>query len=212
VWILRNNPNDFDLTKGLDQLPALRTLGDEVNRTLLTVERISQHCTLTIGTLDHLQRPLAIGPTRVSALRFGDPRVQALYQALSGFAHIATGFRHRELRPRVAALLGRPYSAAQMTYDLRRLRLRGLIERQPGTHRYRVTSSGLRVAFFYSKLYLRIFRPHAQAISDNAHQTNPRGPYRHLPQAGRSFQHRSVLRDGDHHTIDAVSHRLSNMS
>jgi hypothetical protein len=159
-----NNPNDFEFTKGLDQLPALRTLGDNVNRTLLTIERVSHHCTLTTDVLDGLHRPLAIGPARISALRFGDPRVHALCQALSGFAHVVTGFRHRDLRPRVAALLGRPYSAAQMTYDLRRLRLRGLIERQPGTHRYQVTSPGLRVAFFYSKLYLRIFRPHTPAI------------------------------------------------
>ena len=161
-----NNPNDFDFTKGLNQLPALRALGDEVNRTLLTVERVSHHCTLTTDALDRLQRPLPIGPTRVSALRFGDPRVQALCQALTGFAHVATGFRHRDLRPRVAALLGRSYSAAQMTYDLRRLRLRALIERQPGTHCYRVTVAGLRVVFFYSKLYLRIFRPQAAAIDD----------------------------------------------
>src|SRR5438309_11641657 len=42
-----NNPNDFDFTKGLDQLPALRALGDDVNRTLLNVERVSHHCTLT---------------------------------------------------------------------------------------------------------------------------------------------------------------------
>jgi hypothetical protein len=159
-----NNPNDFDFTKGLDQLPALRTLGDTVNRTLLQVERVSHHCTLTTDTLDRLQQPLHRGQIRIAALRFGDPRVHALCQALSGFAHVPTGFRHRELRPRVAALLGRPYSAAQMTYDLRRLRLRGLIERQPRTHRYRVTSSGLRVAFFYSKLYLRIFRVHSPAV------------------------------------------------
>jgi hypothetical protein len=159
-----NNPNDFDFTKGLDQLPALRALGDAVNRTLIAVERVSHHCTLTTDTLDRLQHPLPIGLTRVAAFRFGDPRVQALCQALTGFVHITTGFRHRDLRPRVAALLGRSYSSAQMTYDLRRLRLRGLIQRAPGTHRYRVTSSGLRVAFFYSKLYLRILRPQAPAI------------------------------------------------
>ena len=159
-----NNPNDFDFTKALDQLSALRALGDDVNRTLLTVERVSHHCTLTTEGLDRLQRPLQLGRMRTSALRFGDPRVQALCQALSGFAHVVAGFRHRDLRPRVAALLGRPYSAAQMTYDLRRLRLRNLIQREPGTHRYRLTPSGLRVAFFYSKLYLRIFRPHAPAI------------------------------------------------
>jgi hypothetical protein len=159
-----NNPNDFDFTKGLDQLPALRALGDGVNRTLLQVERVSHHCTVTTDALDRLQHPLQVGPIRIPALRFGDPRIQALCQALSSFAHVIAGFRHRELRPRVAALLGRPYSAAQMTYDLRRLRLRALIQREAGTHRYRLTSAGLRVAFFYSKLYLRIFRPHSAAI------------------------------------------------
>jgi hypothetical protein len=46
-----------------------------------------------------------------------------------------------------------------MTYDRRRLRLKGLIHRIPKTHRYTATTDGLKVAFFYSKLYLRIFRP-----------------------------------------------------
>ena len=167
-----NNPNDFDFTKGLDQLPALRALGDDVNRTLLTIERVSQHCTITTDALDRLQRPLHLGRVRTSALRFGNSRVQALCQALTGFAHVPAGFRHRDLRPRVAALLGRTYAAAHMTYDLRRLRLRGLIQRVTRTHRYRLTFSGLRVAFFYSKLYLRIFRPHAPALE--SHQDFPR--------------------------------------
>ena len=159
-----NNPKDFGLLKGLEQLPALRALGDRVNRTLLEVERVSHHCTLATDTLDRLQQPLRLPGQRVSALRFGDPRVMALLQALCGFAHIPTGFRHRDLRPRVEALLGRPYAAAQMTYDLRRLRLRALIERQPGTHAYTITREGLALAFFYSKLYLRILRPNWPAV------------------------------------------------
>jgi hypothetical protein len=88
----------------------------------------------------------------------------ALLQAITGFTHLPRGFRNRELRPHVEALLGRPYSAAQMTYDLRRLRLKGLIHRIPKTHRYTATSYGLKVAFFYAKLYLRILRPHWQAL------------------------------------------------
>jgi len=51
-----------------------------------------------------------------------------------------------------------------MTYDLRRLRLKGLIHRIPQTHRYTATSYGLKVAFFYAKLYLRILRPHWAAL------------------------------------------------
>ncbi len=46
-----------------------------------------------------------------------------------------------------------------MTYDLRRLRLHGLIERIPHTQRYRVTREGLRTALFFTRVYGRILRP-----------------------------------------------------
>jgi hypothetical protein len=36
-----------------------------------------------------------------------------------------------------------------MTYDLRRLRLRGIIERISKTHRYRLTPEGLSIALFF---------------------------------------------------------------
>jgi len=88
----------------------------------------------------------------------------AVLQALTGFTHLPHGFRNREVRPHVEALWGRAYSTAQMTYDLRRLRLKGLIHRIPNTHRYTATSYGLKVAFVYTKLYIRILRPHWPAL------------------------------------------------
>jgi hypothetical protein len=50
-----------------------------------------------------------------------------------------------------------------MTYHLRRLRLHGIIERLPGTHTYRVTSDGIRVAAFYTKVDRRLHRPMLEA-------------------------------------------------
>jgi len=47
----------------------------------------------------------------------------------------------------------------QMTYDLRRLRLHGLIARLPRSHRYRVTPEGLRTALFLTRVYARVLRP-----------------------------------------------------
>ena len=119
---------------------------------------------LTQDALNRLQQPTVVAGQRVSALRFGDPRVMALFQAICAFTHLPRGFRNRELRAQVEALWGRSYSAAQMTYDLRRLRLKGLIHRIPNTHRYTTTSYGLKVAFFNAKLYLRIFRPNWPAL------------------------------------------------
>jgi len=46
-----------------------------------------------------------------------------------------------------------------MTYDLRRLRLHGLIQRVPHSHRYMVTLDGWHVAGFYNILYHHILRP-----------------------------------------------------
>jgi hypothetical protein len=98
----------------------------------------------------------------------------AVLHALIAFAHLPEGFRNAQLREHVGALLGRTYSAAQMTYDLRRLRLKGLIHRLPGTHRYTATTYGLKVAFFYSKLYLRILRPQwAALLPDDDHLPRP---------------------------------------
>jgi len=76
--------------------------------------------------------------------------------------------RNHDLRPHVEALVGRPYSSAQMTYDLRRLRPKGLIHRIPNTHRYTATSYGLKVAFFNTKLYVRILRPNWPALLPEA--------------------------------------------
>ncbi len=53
-----------------------------------------------------------------------------------------------------------------MTYDLRRLRLRGLIERIPFTRRYRVTDEGLRTALCYHRTYARVLRPAMSVVFD----------------------------------------------
>jgi hypothetical protein len=71
------------------------------------------------------------------------------------------GFSNRDLREHLAPLLGLAPSQlpqGRMTYDLRRLRLHGLIERLPHTHRYRLTQNGLRTALFFTRTYARLFR------------------------------------------------------
>ena len=69
------------------------------------------------------------------------------------------GFTNRSLRAQVSALLGEAYTRNQMSYDLGRLRLNGLIERVEGTNTYLLTPDGQRVAIFYTKLHNRLLRP-----------------------------------------------------
>ncbi len=73
------------------------------------------------------------------------------------------GCTNRELVRRVSSLLGRPYTSRQATYDLRRLRRKGLIERRPGTLRYRLTPTGRRIAVLFTKTYGRVLTPCTRA-------------------------------------------------
>jgi hypothetical protein len=121
------------------------------------------------------------------ALRFGDPRVMALAGALCALVHTITGFTNRSLRAQVSTLLGEPYSMSQMSYDLRRLRLKGLITRLPRSNTYVLTDEGQRVAIFYTKLHNRLLRPLLAAH-------DPPAP---LPP-------RQALRVIDHHVEDYI--------
>ncbi|MGH8860643.1 MAG: hypothetical protein ACRDVG_05320 [Jatrophihabitantaceae bacterium] len=71
----------------------------------------------------------------------------------------AVGFTSRSLRAQVSRLLGVLYTPNQMSYDLGRLRLNGLIERIEGTNTDLPTAEGQRAAIFYTKIHNRLLRP-----------------------------------------------------
>ncbi len=157
-----NNPNDFGLAKRLSQLPALRQIGVATNRRLLDVERISHDCAIGEAAFEQINQPVVVGAQRASALRFAEPRVQALLSVLVMFRLLPEGFANATLREHLAPLLGLDPSQltpGSMTYHLRRLRLHGLIARVPGHHRYQVTERGLRIALFFTRTYARLLRP-----------------------------------------------------
>jgi len=165
-----NNSYDFGIGKRLCNLPKLREVGFAANRRLLDVEHISHDCILAEDAFQAINSPVAQGCQRASGLRFADPRVHALLHAVILFRQLAQGFRSSDLRQHLAALSGRdPESVSQgaVTYQLRRLRLHGLIERLPDSFRYRVTQFGLRAALFFTRAYNRLLRPGLAAALPN---------------------------------------------
>lgn len=157
-----NNTYDFAIGRALRHLPALREIGFAANRRLLRVESLSHDCLIGEDQLDRLIQPIVVHDQRAAGLRFGDRRVHALLHTLCLFALLPTGFRHRDVRAQVAQVLGRDpkdYTTGQMTYDLRRLRLHGLLDRVPQSHRYRITPHGAQMAMLYVRLYTRALRP-----------------------------------------------------
>ena len=166
-----NDTYDFAIGRKVQNLSALRKVGFRANRRLLDVQKISHDCTMGQLAFDRINQPVEVDGQRASALRFGHARVMALLAAIAMFRFLPRGFSNADLRDKVAALLCRPpgsVSASQMSYDLKRLRLHGLIEKVPASHRYRVTTEGMRSAVFLLRAHTHLLRPGRAATVDRA--------------------------------------------
>jgi hypothetical protein len=88
----------------------------------------------------------------------------AAMSAIVGFNHVLVGFDNKTLTELMGSLLDVPYTSHHATYDLRRLRRKGMIERIEHTHRYRLTIRGRAVAVLFTKAYGRILGPGLAAL------------------------------------------------
>lgn len=162
-----NNTRDFDIGRKLANLSTLRTMAQQANRRLLDVQKLSHDPTVGPTRFGELTGPTVVDGQRASGLRFADPTVLAVFSALLMFRLALRGFSQRNLRSHVAQFLVRQpdeLTSGQMTYQLRRLRLKGLIAKDSGTHRYQVTDAGLRAALLYTGSMSRVIAPLGAAL------------------------------------------------
>src|SRR5206468_12148632 len=160
----------------------------QANRRLLHVQKISHDCAIGEDAFQRVNGPVVVHGQRASALRFADAAVQALLSALLVFRLLPRGFSNRELRDHWAPLLGKTaqtITSGQMTYHLRRLRLHGLIERMPKTHRSRLTDQGWRTILFCTRCHNRLLRPGLSQLlpEQAASETNLRRRFDQLDEA-----------------------------
>jgi hypothetical protein len=155
-----NCPRDLSCNARLPNLAELQDKARAINRRILEAERAGQATVLASPAFERIAHPSADADgRRTPALRFGDPRVTALAGALCNTLLTATGITNKSLRALMTGLLATAYTPGQMTYDLRRLRLAGLICRIEHTNRYALTADGIKFAVFYTKLHNRLLRP-----------------------------------------------------
>jgi hypothetical protein len=170
-----NDSRDFKIGKRLCNLPELAQVGFSANRRLLDVERLTSDPTIGQDAFRAVADPIVVNNQRASALPFDSARTQALLSALVVFRLLPHGFRNTDLRAHLAPLLGLDPSLmtqGRMSYDLRRLRLHGLIERLPGTHRYTVTDRGFHLAVFLTRVHNRLLRPGlSEALAEDSHDS-----------------------------------------
>jgi hypothetical protein len=156
------NTKDFGIGRRVcaQNWEALRAVGESANRRLCDAEAADAQPAPDVATFCQVTRPSRNADGLYAAgLRFGDQRVMAVLAALVGFCHLAAGFTNGQMVGRVQALLAAPYTSRQATYDLRRLKRKGLLDKVPRSHRYQLTSLGRRIAVLFTKTYGRVLAP-----------------------------------------------------
>ena len=132
----------------LTHLPELQTRARDVNRRLLHYEHVGQGCVLASPAFERIARPSITDGRRAPALRFGDPRVQALAGALAVSAHLVRRLLQQDPRAAGGRPARRAHSQSRCCYDLRRLKLEALIIQLPHSNTYILTHDGQRFAIF----------------------------------------------------------------
>jgi len=155
-----NDTTDLGVLRRLEHFDELSAKARAINHRIMEAQRVGQGSVLASPAFERIAHPSVEDGRRAPALRFGAPRVQALAGALAHTLTAAVGITNRSLRAQMPALLGGGnYTTSQASYDLTRLRTKGLIERLPGRNVYHLTPTGQRFAVFYTKLHNRLLRP-----------------------------------------------------
>jgi hypothetical protein len=95
-----NDAYDLGCPRRLAHLDELQTRARAVNTTLLDTERVGQGCVLASPALERIAQPtLTEDGRRAPALRFGNPRVQALAGALCTSVLAVTGITTKACAP-----------------------------------------------------------------------------------------------------------------
>jgi hypothetical protein len=83
------NLKDFNINLGLSNLPYAQQVGRNINRRLLEVERVSHNCGLSADSIQRVVQPTVTEDgQKAPGLKFGHPRVMALFLALTMFQSI----------------------------------------------------------------------------------------------------------------------------
>jgi hypothetical protein len=166
-----NNVLDYGVNKALENLPQLRERAGTILDRDLDAQQDIFETFVDRGQLHRLRQPTLIKKStkgnqgrRIPGLKLDHPRQLALMQAAVRFAHLAAGgtFTTRELHPQVAPALGlapAQYQLTSLRYELSKLRAKGLVEKVPHSHRYRLLPEGYRLCVVYLKLFEKIYAP-----------------------------------------------------
>jgi hypothetical protein len=162
IEAIAHNVKGLRCGKAVEKLPIMLAKLQHMTIDFLNVIQAAHHSFLPDGSLDALIEPSQRGAHRLAGVDLQKPRARAVAEAVLALAPEPDGFTLPELADQVRPRLldTQPnYAARHASYDLAKLRGKGLVERIACTRRYRIRPQGVRLLAGLLVLRERVIKP-----------------------------------------------------
>jgi hypothetical protein len=176
-----NDTRDFRIGRSLVHLGYLGTVAYHAIGRFLKAQAVAMATALDRSTFERLVTPSTEGGQRVAGLRFGAPQVMRLLAALGCAGLTFKAFSHAELRAMLVESFGAAppeVTPARLSYQLTKLRGKGLLRKAQGRNRYTLTDAGYRAALYFTKLHQRLLSPTLDSLDRTLHRGLAGSPHR----------------------------------
>jgi hypothetical protein len=144
---------------GLEYFDEIADSLRQMVRRFMEVLRSVEACWVTDATLEALPEPSQVGASRLAGVDLNRSRMRAVMMAVVALSTDARGFRVEQVAERVTETLGQAYTSRQASYDLKKLRGKGLLEKLARTRRYQCPAEGLRTIVSAVVLREQVIKP-----------------------------------------------------
>lgn len=172
-----NNLSDFRLKKALDHLPEVKERLRAVNDRFAAHQASTFDVHVDFPLFQYYALPVVCGSTRVPGIRIQDARMVRLMEALLHAANQIQGFSTAAIHERILKahnLSEKGYSISQLRYDVRKMKVRGLVARDGRHYTYRLTDKGIKASLMFVLFHKRVCGPLANSLFDHKPTTRLR--------------------------------------
>ena len=141
-----NNVKDLRIGKSLSNLNVLRKRMGEILDRFQQAQSSVHQAACSHGELTALAKPGQVDRSTTPGIKLDNERTITVVSLLPRLAQHSEGFRTRDLKDLLSGMTPKPLTTPQVSYTLRKLRAKKLIDRLSGQTRYRITPQGIRFA------------------------------------------------------------------
>ena len=161
--IVCNNLKDFGLKKTLVHWQPMRERFQQITDRFAHTQATHLNVHGQFDVVARLAKPILQGKTKVAGIKLENTRLMRLLETLlQGAGGHLRRWTTAQLHHTILGAYGlkpKDYTLHQLRYDVRKLRLHGLIERMPRSYAYRFTDKGTKLSILLVQLRKRLYGP-----------------------------------------------------